>query len=285
MSKSISTFLSDGIDIPKNGRDGDYVYKIAGGKKLSITFLEPKKKVYEKAPVYFIITGGGWKKSVRQDIIGFSQISCDALSEKGFAIVSVEYRIGEVDDVVLSDIISDCFDALHYINYFSDVLNIDMQKIVLSGHSAGAHLALMLAYAAPGIFPCAYCAEKEYTVTSVAAMSPPTTLRVEGVPETLWFSTDDLFEGCNTDAERAKVSPLSYVTANVPKTILFAGTKDPLVYPISSQLLYDELVSCGVECKLVLSENSGHCYEKLADEAEPSIPMSEVQQMIVDFVS
>lgn len=143
----------------------------------------------------------------------------------------------------------------------------------------------MLAYAKPEIFPCSYSAEKEYRVTAVAAMSPPTTLCIEGVPETLWFSTDDLFTGCNTHSEREKVSPLNYVTDKCPKTILFAGTKDPLVYPISSQLLYDKLVSCGVESELVLSENSGHCYEKMVEGIEPSVTMAEVQQQIVDFVS
>lgn len=284
MSKQVKEFLSDGIDIPQNDNSADYVYKIAGGKKLSITYIRPKKAVYGKAPVYFLVTGGGWKKSVREDIIEFSQISCDALSEKGFAIVSVEYRLGVYDNVVMRDIVADCFDALHYINYFSDVLNIDMQRIVLSGHSAGAHLALMLAYAQPQDFPCFYLANKEYKVASVAAMSPPTTLCKKGVPATLGFDTDDLFEGCNTEKERECVSPLNLVSSDSPETILFAGTKDTLVYHISSQLLYDKMIACGAVCKLVLSQNSGHCYEKV-DDTEPSITMDEVQQMITDFVS
>ena len=214
-----------------------YIYTIIGGKKLGITYIKPKKAIYKKAPVYFLTPGGGWKAADRNGMIDFSRISSDALLEKGFAIVSVEYRLGVKDNVVMSDIISDCFDALNYINYFSDVLNIDMQKIVTSGHSAGAHLALMIAYANPENFPCSYIAENDYKVVCTAAMSAPTTLCVEGVPKTLGFLTDDLFVGCNTNSEREKTSPLNYVTDKSPRTILFAGTKDPLVYHISSQLL------------------------------------------------
>ena len=285
MSKAIKNYLNKGIDIPKNDSNADYIYKIVNGKELRVTFIKPKKAVFEKAPVYFLIPGGGWKAADRNGIIDFSKISSDAVSKKGFAIVSVEYRLGGIDNVVLSDIVADCFDALHYINFFSDIMNIDMQNIVMSGHSAGAHLALMLSYSKPNIFPCSYIAEKNYNITSVAAMSPPTTLCVEGVSRTLGFDTDYLFEGCNTNTEREKVSPLSIVNEKCPRTILFAGTKDTLVLPISSVMLYEKLSSYNVECKLVLSEGSGHCYEKLFDDIEPSVTMDDVQQMIVDFVS
>ena len=48
MSKSIKCFLDSGIDIPKNDRDAEYVYKIIGGKNLGITYIKPKKTIYKK---------------------------------------------------------------------------------------------------------------------------------------------------------------------------------------------------------------------------------------------
>ena len=153
----------------------DVVYKKTPQRDLMLTFLSPIEKNHEKAPVYFLIPGGGWHVEDRQEMLDFSARSVQSLRNKGFAVVSIDYRVcGE--GVVMREIIADCFDAARFISHFSDKFSIDKERFVLSGLSSGGHLALMLAYAPHDSFMDSYEFSDDFTVKSVAVMSPPTIL-------------------------------------------------------------------------------------------------------------
>ena len=49
----------------------------------------------------------------------------------------------------MNGVISDAMDAGRYLAHFANELGIDARRIVTSGHSAGGHLALMMALASP----------------------------------------------------------------------------------------------------------------------------------------
>lgn len=66
---------------------------------------------------------------------------------RGWAVVSIDYRVCPVDGVVMNGVISDAMDAGRYLAHFANELGIDARRIVTSGHSAGGHLALMMALA------------------------------------------------------------------------------------------------------------------------------------------
>ena len=269
------------MDIPKGQLKADLVYKNTPQKDLMLTFLPPTQKIYEKSPVYFIIPGGGWHTETRQSMLDFSADSVEALRKEGFAVVSIDYRVCG-DGVVMREIITDCFDAARYIAHFADVLKVDKDSFVLSGHSAGAHLALMLAYALEETFKGDFEFDDKFSVKSVAAMSPPTVLYDSSTNNLRDMS--DAFKGCDTKVERKKMSPITYVTQNCPPTLLCAGTSDYLVFSNSSEKIYEKLVTNGVECELQLSVGGGHCFEKINADVEPSIAMDEMQQIITEFI-
>ena len=115
------------MDIPKGNFKQDLVYKNTAPRDLMLTFLPPLKQKYEKAPVYFIIPGGGWHSEERQSMIDFSAQSVEALRNEGFAVISIDYRVvGE--GAVMRDIVTDCFDAARYAAHFADVFKIDKEK-------------------------------------------------------------------------------------------------------------------------------------------------------------
>ena len=124
----------------------ELVYKTINERKLNLTFLHPIVKKYEKAPLLFLITGGGWHYAVREDMINFPAVPAQELRESGFAIVSIDYRTVNDDKAVMEEILADCNDALEFVINNSDKLGIDKERIVVAGHSAGAHLSLMVAY-------------------------------------------------------------------------------------------------------------------------------------------
>ena len=153
----------------------DLIYKKTPQKDLMLTFLPPTLRKYEKAPIYFLIPGGGWHTETRQSMIDFSIESVENLRKQGFAVVSIDYRVHK-DGVKMREIITDCFDAARYIAHFAEKLAIDKECFVVSGHSAGAHLALMLAYAPSKNFQGDYDFTDTFHVKVVAVMSPPTIL-------------------------------------------------------------------------------------------------------------
>ena len=181
----------------------------------------------------------------------------------------------------MREVITDCFDAMRYVAHFADTFGVDKECFAVSGHSAGAHLALMLAYASPKDFEEGYQFDDAFTVKVAAVMSPPTALQDNNTNNLRNMSA--LFTGAEK-GEKERSSPISYVTKSCPPTFLSAGTSDYLVFATSSEMLYQKLVACDVDCELLLSIGGGHCFEKIHETVEPSVTMTEVQAEIVRFI-
>lgn len=272
------------FDIPKNNKEQTLVYKVIGERKIALTFLPPIKEIYKLSPVYFIIPGGGWHEESRESMLDFSALSVQSLRCAGFAAVSIDYRVSDEQGVTMEEIISDCFDAARYISHFSEILKIDPYKFAVSGHSAGGHLSLMLAYAPHDMFISDSVLSDDFSVAVAAPMSAPTILYTENIEPTLGLNADHAFRGNNTYVTRKKTSPYTYVSYKSPPTVLCAGTSDRLVYCNSSELLYKKLIENKVKCKLVLSVGGGHCFEKMHDGIIPSPSREEIQEIITSFI-
>lgn len=258
------------------------IYKETKEKRIELTFLPPTKKLYDRAPVYFIIPGGGWHTENRQSMIELSQISVDALREKGFAAVAPDYRVF-LDGTHIEEAISDCFDAARYIAHFADKFQIDKNRFVLSGHSSGGHLALMLAYAPQNIFKKDSVLDDNFGVKAVMPMSPPTILYEDGMPITHNLrDISDVFTDESLSQKR-RVSPYDYVTPKCPPTLLSAGTSDRIVFCNSSELLFEKLQENNVQSELILSVGGWHCFEKIHKNIIPVPSMQDIQNKMVEF--
>ncbi|MBQ3426734.1 MAG: alpha/beta hydrolase [Clostridia bacterium] len=269
------------MDIPKGNIKQELIYKKTAQRDLMLTFLPPVKEKCEKAPVYFIIPGGGWHTEERQSMLDFSAQSVERLRNEGFAVVSVDYRVSG-EGVCMREIITDCFDAARYIAHYADRLQIDNESFVLSGHSAGAHLALMLAYSPQEAFCDDYEWSDGFKVKCIAAMSAPTVLYDNSTNNLR--NMHEAFLGCDTEKEKEFTSPITHVTENCPPTLLCAGTSDYLVFSSSSERLYKRLKEKNVPCELKLSVCGGHSFEKVHKDIEPSIAMEDIQSAISEFV-
>lgn len=272
------------MDIPLDCNKADLTYKVTPQKNLMLTFLPPLIKKYDCSPVYFLIPGGGWHSETRQSMIGFSDTSVQILRNEGFAAVSIDYRVCR-QGAVMREIVTDCFDAIRYIVYYADILKIDRQRIYVSGHSAGAHLALMLAYSPSDSFADRTSLNVEndmFKIKAVAALSSPTVLYDSSTHHLL--DLKDVFAGCYTLDELKAMSPITYVSKESPPTILCAGTSDYLVFSTSSERLYEVLKANNVKSKIILSVGAGHCFEKVHRETEPSVSLREIQDCIAEYI-
>ena len=263
-----------------NDGQTDYVYNVTPQRDLQLTFVPPNKKKYDKAPLYFVLPGGGWYVEERLGMMNYAKVSVGALLDEGFAVVAADYRVTP-EGVFVADIIEDCLDALRYCAHHADEWGVDRDKFFISGHSAGAHLALMT-----GMIKDAFRSEDSYTdpytVCGIAPMSPISDLSDE---EAMRFNHGYLFpEGGDTEEERLRVSPISYAAADTPDTLLIAGTSDYHVLPRHSEKLFDKLTEKGANTRLMYSIAGGHGFEPMHYGVEPQPGMEGVQQEIVKFI-
>ena len=88
------------------------------------------------APVLVYIHGGGWVGGSKES----SVLRLIPWMEMGWAVVNVQYRLGEVS--LAPAAVEDCLCALRWIIRNASNYNIDPERIVVTGNSAGGHLAL-----------------------------------------------------------------------------------------------------------------------------------------------
>lgn len=268
------------MDIPKNNLQGDYVYKNTPQRDLQLSFLPPLANMYDKAPLYFVIPGGGWWEESREGMLNFCRESIEPLRKAGFAVVSIDYRVVP-EGALLEDILIDCFDALRYAALHADTFRIDKENIWLAGHSAGGQLALMLGHGPKDGFCCDTSCNADYTVRGVVALSPVTDLMDKN---SLRFDHNYIFGDRDCPELRERTSPLSYATEHSPATLLCAGTSDYVVFPKNAEMMEERLKTVGADVELIYSVGGGHCFEQMHPTLPPQPNMTGIQEKAVRFI-
>lgn len=282
--KPVASLDENGLSIPDGTKMTEtLIYKKIGEKTLRMTFSAPTKKVYDKAPVYYLITGGGWNSCDRQGMIGFSGISSEKLRANGFAVTSIDYRIMQ-DGADMKAIISDCMDGLRYLSKYSEKLGIDPQRIAIAGHSAGGQLALMTAMGDPDSFASGSVLAGKYSfgIIGCAAMSPVTVCyNVDGKLLTSVSHLPRLFAN---EQEAHDASPLDLITADICPILISTGTDDPAVFPENTYMFRDKAKAVGADVTVIISEHAGHSYEPMNGAQTVSVPFAELQNRVAEYI-
>lgn len=253
--------------VPSASKESLLTYKVIGNRKLRLYFLPPLQKVYEKAPVIFMFPGGGLMACDMMSPYAIYRTEMDSIRNAGFATVTIDYRVGGAsgEGVTPHEIVSDCMDAMRYISYYSEILGVDPQKIVTTGHSAGGALSLLTAYAPHKLFDAdGYWPEADFGVVGAFALSahgiyykgdgPYNGYYSRTSPDTSLWSTEELRQLCTTT---------NYMkNGGVPCTILI-GTHDDWVAPEGITLFEAACEEGGVECRVVWFQNGDHGFQSI----------------------
>jgi Esterase/lipase len=236
----------------------DVVYNTANNTPLKLDIWYPRDDPKPTTTVVFI-HGGGW-------IFGSKEGAVYQLLpylERGWRVVNVEYRMAS--NSLAPAAVEDTRCALRWIVRNAKQWNFDTTKIILTGQSAGGHLALitgMLPDGTPLDNRC-YADEKYGDVPiKVAAI-----INWYGITD-----VNDLIQGPNLKnyaamwmgsmpnaAEVARsVSPLTYVRPGLPPIITIQGDKDDVVPYTQSTRLRDALDKAHDVNKLVTITGGGH---------------------------
>ncbi len=92
------------------------------------------------APLVVFAHGGGWKRGDKSNATG--RYMASHLAGLGYALASLNYRL--VPAVRVEDQAADVALALAWLKANAKTLGVDPGRIVLMGHSAGAHLAALV---------------------------------------------------------------------------------------------------------------------------------------------
>ncbi len=270
------------ISIPKNNKEQTLVYKQVGENPNEIVFFPPLQQKYEKAPLLFLIPGGGWQRNTAISMYNMAKPTAESLRQEGFAVATISYRGQLADGVHMPQIVGDVYDALGYLSRYSQVLGIDPHKVYAMGHSAGAHLSLMVGYDTQKqefdrLYP------ETFTVKGVVAISPVTFFPEQNLRAYTPLDITDIFEQW-IQVELDRFSPLCLVTANVPPTYIATGEKDELIYCSQSEMLYQTLTRLGVKTKFTLCLGGDHSCLPAKDEESCVPDLWVVLEEVTEFI-
>lgn len=226
---------------------------------LTATGYDAKMDLYisrapSPAPTLVYIHGGGWVGGSKEG----SVLQLMPYLAQGWTVANVEYRLGR--HALAPAAVEDARCALRWVIRRAREYNVDTTRIVLSGHSAGGHLALTT-----GMLPVSAGLDRQCVGTSE--------IKVAAIVN--WFGIADvvdLLEGANTQpyavgwlgslANREeiarRVSPLQYVRPGLPPIITIHGDADPTVPYQHAVRLRDALTKAGVTNELVTVPGGGH---------------------------
>ena len=220
------------------------VFSNPAGEPLSADAYVPESAA--PVPVVIAVHGGGWKAGKRDAYRHLGQL----LTGRGYAVFSIDYRLATKPENRYPAAVDDVRAAVRYVREHAAELNVDPERVVLMGDSAGAHLAALVGLterpapkAVVGIFGVYdMAAQWNHDLSSRPA-----------------DNIAQVFLGASLIDNRQvyfDASPLSYVTtANAgPAFLLTWGTHDDIVDPAQSEAFLLALKQAGFYVRTVIQD-------------------------------
>ena len=213
-----------------------------------------RRDVTTPQPTLIWIHGGGWVGGSKEA----AMMSLMPWFEMGWNVVNVEYRLARVS--LAAAAVEDCLCALRWVATQAKTYGFDTSRLVVSGDSAGGHLALttgMIPESAgldrecPGVpLPKVAAIVNWYGITDVADVMEGPNQKSYAVA---WM-------GSMPDrAQIAKrVSPLTYVRSGLPPILTIQGDADPTVPYSHGVRLHEALKQADVPNQLLTIPGGKH---------------------------
>jgi acetyl esterase/lipase len=235
-----------------NGRKGHLIktYKTVDNYNLEIHLFLPESDYQQKKrPVIVYFSGGSWSEG-KPD---WSFPACQSYAKKGWVGVTVEYRLSDRQGSLPFESVMDAKSAIRWLRQHADEYNIDINKIVASGNSAGGHLVLATALV-----------ENWNEKTDDLKYSPvPNVLMVNsGVYDLTDNNTTWIRQGLrdrNQNENLVKeISPNFLIKKGLPPTLIIHGTNDRNVPFSSAKQFVDKMKPKENNIEFHPIEGAGH---------------------------
>jgi acetyl esterase/lipase len=230
-------------------------YLNMGGVDLKLDVYK-RRTATSPQPTLIYMHGGFWVAGNKEGAI----LSLLPWIEMGWNVVNVEYRLGAA--ALAPAALEDCFCALRFLGGQAQVqtYNIDTSRIVVTGESAGGHLALAL-----GTIPESEGLDRECAgapLPKVAAVL--NWFGIYDVPDVIdgphranaavrWFGSLP-----NRMEIARRVSPMTYIRPGLPPILTVHGDADMTVPYQQAVRLHEALAKVNVPNQLVTIPGGGH---------------------------
>jgi len=235
----------------------DVIYGTGGDRDLKLDIYLPDGNEHNHTAV-ILLHGGAWRLGDKS----MMEIFGPELAGHGFVALAPEYRL--LGEAPWPAQIKDVKTAIRWTKANAGALDVEPDKVVVQGFSAGGHLALM----AGGTPDHPEFADKcdnaiSDSVAAVVAFFPPVEFTVDQ-PRPGFTEASLLLGESPSETAARKASPINYVTEGFPPTFLLHGTADAMVSYLTSQRLFDALHKKGVMVELHLYANHIHEFVRRA---------------------
>lgn len=239
-------------------------YFVANNYEAKLDIYRPRH-AKSPLPVVMMIHGGGWVEDVKEN----AALGALPYLEMGFIVVNVEYRVAKIS--LAPAAVEDCLCALHWIGRNAKQYGFDLSKLVVTGASAGGHLALTTALipSSTGFDNgCAHADDPDWT-------GPWSDVRPKVAAVINWFGITDVAQMLHGNGVRSyavswlgdapdrddlakRLSPLTYVRAGLPPILTVHGDADHVVPYSDATRLHEALNKAAVKNQLVTIYGGDH---------------------------
>ena len=243
-------------------RTEDVIYGRKFGTALTLDVFEPERK--NGAAVFWIVSGG-WFSSHSAIKPGRYK----PLLDRGYTVFAVVH--GEQPRFIVPEIVQDIHRAVRFVRHNAGRWGIDPDKFGVTGGSAGGHLALSIGtQGGPGPADAKDPIDRVTSaVQAVACFYPPTDLLNWSKPgEDFWdFERTRRYApalGPRWETREGRqslgreISPIHFVTARMPPTLIIQGDADTVVPLYQAQRFEQRCKEAGAPFALSVRPGSGH---------------------------
>ncbi len=208
-------------------------------------------------PLVIFIHGGCWMSAYNLDHVS---TVCADLVKEGYAVWTPEYRRVGNEGGGYPNTFKDIQESVDFARTLADIYPLDLENVVVMGHSAGGHLALWLA--------------TQQNLAKNSRLYNPNPLPLKGVISLAGITDltayDKIGNDCSTavvklmggsatemESRYYKGSPINLLPTNIPIRLIH-GDKDNIVPISQSEAFAKKAKAKGDDVKVLTIEGGGH---------------------------
>lgn len=226
------------------------------GGPLGMTIYEPRTRGTGLRPGMVLIHGGAWRFGPRWQ----QRWYCRAFARAGYVVMSIDYRL--MPKYTFPHCLYDCKAAVRWLRLHAGEYQVDPERIVVFGASAGGHLAAFLAATGPedglegdenpGASSAVRAAVSLYgavDLTKYRDLGLPGISGRRATKGMLKFAGTEVAKG--GEDPLAAASPITYAKPGMAPVFLAHGMSDMFVHYEQSEAFHARLQELGVPARLV----------------------------------
>lgn len=228
----------------------DVLYRTVQGRALKLDFYIPYDR--KPGPTVLYTHGGGWENGSKEQYVLWYL----PYLELGLRVAAVQYRLS--GDAPAPAAVEDCACAFRWVVNHASEYGIDPQRVVVTGGSAGGHLALMTAFQ-PSNCPDPQGPDQGNDPRAAAVINYYGATDLVALLDSPLRSVGRWLRGAAEPQVLAKqLSPVTWVRAGLPPVLTLHGDADRSIPHEQAEKLHQLLSRAGVSNELVTVQGGAH---------------------------